>query len=161
MNTKIVVAAFFFTMPCCVRAPPDWYDKQDRSIRMPPFDSTTKIDLVVDGAALQAIRVAADDFAPPSSERQACTYTQAAQLYKVSRSGDIIFVEVSQDPMPVAGRDMRWTARPDTRSARMGASSAVCSLERAETPRGMTSPKTPVDLTSCCPSSLTVAPCST
>lgn len=74
---------------------------------MPPFDATTPVDLIVDGASLQALRVATGDFFPPSSKPQACADTLAAHKFKVSRRGDIIFVQISQDPEACGWRGFR------------------------------------------------------
>jgi hypothetical protein len=42
--------------------------------------------------------IAANNFAPPKPEAQACPFRQEAQRYRVIRQGDIIFVEVDFDP---------------------------------------------------------------
>lgn len=85
----------------CVRQAPSWYQQQDPGIEIPPLDSNTQI---VDGATLQALRLAADDFIPPSSDARACAATQASHLYRYMRRGDIIFVEIERDPAACGGQ---------------------------------------------------------
>lgn len=104
MKWTIAAAGFSIFPLYCAPKPPDWYSHQDRSIKMPRFDATTKIDLVIDGATLQAVRVAADDFLPPSSQTRQCSDGQVAHRYEVSRQGDIIFVRISEDPAACGGQ---------------------------------------------------------
>lgn len=110
MNPKIAAVALLVAPMLCVRKPPDWYAHQDRSIRVPAFDARTKLDTTIDGPTLQAIRLAAEDYAPPTSEPRACAHTQAAQLYKVSHQGDIIFVQVSRNPEACGGQGLALDA---------------------------------------------------
>ena len=95
---KLRLLAFLLVALSCARDFPDWYYHQDRTIKMPRFDGTTKIDAVVDGPMLQAMKVVEDDFLPPPSRRNKCSRTPAALLYKITRRGDIIFVEVDENP---------------------------------------------------------------
>lgn len=98
MKLKATSLLVWVLLLSCVRHGDDWWQHQDRSIKMPAFDASTKVDLVVDGATLQALRLAADDFLPPSSKLRSCSSTQAAHDYEVSREGDIIFVRISENP---------------------------------------------------------------
>jgi len=103
MKQRILATAFLLVPLSCARGFPDWYYHQDRTIKMPRFDGTTKIDGVVDGPTLQALRAVEDDFLPPPSKRYPCAYTPAALVYKVIRRGDVIFVEVDRNPEACGG----------------------------------------------------------
>lgn len=69
--------------------------EEDLSVRIPPFppDATT-----LDGPTLQAMRVAADDFASRPGPRVACEDSQFAYVFRAFRQGDIIFVRISHSP---------------------------------------------------------------
>lgn len=100
-KTSIIVLAIAW--PYCVKEPPDWYLHQDRSIKMPDFHDPAPA-YVVDGAELQAIRVATDDFLPASTAPTSCAYTQAAHLYQIIRRDDIIFVRITANPRACGGQ---------------------------------------------------------
>jgi hypothetical protein len=82
----------------CTHPRDDWRQHQDRSIKMPRFDASTKTEWVIDGVTLQALRIAADDFLPPSDQSRQCSDTQAAHDYEVIRDGDIIFIRIAENP---------------------------------------------------------------
>jgi hypothetical protein len=88
----------------CVPRQDDWRLHQDRTIKVPRFDGSTKIDLVIDGPVLQALRIAADDFLPPGRPPRACGDTQAAYVYEVSRDRDLIFIQIAENPRYCGGR---------------------------------------------------------
>jgi hypothetical protein len=78
--------------------------EEDRSIVFPEFfehfaqkvgESPGISEL--DGATLQAIRVAADDFLPVDTPEGACWQRRAAHRYRVIRREDIIFVRIDVD----------------------------------------------------------------
>lgn len=98
MRTKATSLLLWVVLLSCMRHGDDWWQHQDRSIKMPRFDASTRVDLVVDGATLQALRLAADDFLPPSTKPRPCSSTQTAHDYEVSREGDVIFVRISENP---------------------------------------------------------------
>jgi len=104
MKMNVTIAALTVLALSCVKRSPDWVARQDVSISLPRFDAATKVDTVLDGMTLQAIRVAAEDFAPATTEPKACASTQAAQTYKVIHRGEIIFVEISRNPEACGGQ---------------------------------------------------------
>lgn len=104
MSSKNAVAAVVIVLLCCGRALPDWYVHQDHTIKMPAFDANTKIDMTIDGTTLEALRIAAEDFAPRVAEPRACAHTQAGYLYRVIRQGEIIFVAIDRDPEACGGQ---------------------------------------------------------
>ncbi|WP_224364879.1 hypothetical protein [Hyalangium versicolor] len=65
---------------------------------MPEFGSAAKVDVLMDGATLRALQVAAEDFFPPSDKPLPCAQTQAAHDFEVVHEGDIIFVRISENP---------------------------------------------------------------
>jgi hypothetical protein len=74
----------------------------DTSIRFPDFSSQsplgvgeTGVPYQLDGVTLRAIMIAANDYLPPGTREYDCQDRQEAQLYRVIRQGDIIFVSVS------------------------------------------------------------------
>jgi hypothetical protein len=74
----------------------------DRSIRFPDFHDQFAVQVgessspyQLDGVMLRALMIAANDYIPPGTQEQDCLYRQEAQLYRVIRQGDIIFVSVS------------------------------------------------------------------
>jgi hypothetical protein len=52
----------------------------------------------LDGVMLRALKVAAEDFFPPTSEERPCWQKPEAHLYRVIRQADIIFVLIGPDP---------------------------------------------------------------
>jgi hypothetical protein len=74
----------------------------DTSIRFPEFSDQRPIAVgetdspyQLDGVTLRALMIAANDYIPLSTQGQDCLDRQDAQLYRVIRQGDIIFVSVS------------------------------------------------------------------
>jgi hypothetical protein len=74
----------------------------DRSIRFPDFHDQFAIQVgesnspyQLDGVMLRALMIAANDYLPPGTREYDCQDRQEAQLYRVIRQGDIIFVSVS------------------------------------------------------------------
>jgi len=72
------------------------------SIRFPDFSNRRPIGIgetdapyELDGVTLQAIMIAANDYLLPGTREYDCQDRQEAQLYRVIREGDIIFVSVS------------------------------------------------------------------
>ena len=103
MRKSNIAACVLFAAPlCCVRQPPEWYKHQDLSVKM-PCDGKPEVDMVVDGPTLRALRLAADDWMPPP-ESKYCEDTQAAHLFHVRHSGDIIYVDVVRDPAACGGQ---------------------------------------------------------
>ncbi len=98
MKPKAAAVLFWMVLLSCVHQQDDWRQHQDKSIRMPRFDASTKADLTLDGVTLQAIRIAADDFLPLSTKARSCDETQAAHDYEVRREGDVIFVRIAENP---------------------------------------------------------------
>lgn len=98
MKSKAATLLFWMVLLSCVHQQDDWRQHQDKSIRMPRFDASTKADLTLDGVTLQALRIAADDFLPLSAQTRTCAETQAAHDYEVRREGDIIFVRIAENP---------------------------------------------------------------
>jgi hypothetical protein len=74
----------------------------DRSIRFPDFHDQFAVQVgessspyQLDGVMLRALMIAANDYIPPGTQALDCDMRQEAQLYRVIRQGDIIFVSVS------------------------------------------------------------------
>jgi hypothetical protein len=66
--------------------------REDLSVRIPrEWPKTTNLD----GPTLQAIRVAADDWAPRAGPEVTCEDSQFAYVFEAFRQGDIIFVRIS------------------------------------------------------------------
>jgi hypothetical protein len=97
----LILCAMFLS---CVPRQDDWRRQQDRTLKVPRFDGTTKSALVIDGPVLQALRIAADDFLPPGRQPRGCEDTQAAYDYEVIREQDIIFVQIAENPRYCGGR---------------------------------------------------------
>ena len=79
--------------------------EEDTSVRFPDFRQHFATTLgeqgkpyELDGATLSAISIAANDFIPPGYKGRSCWDRQEAQLYRVIRQGDIIFVDISTNP---------------------------------------------------------------
>jgi hypothetical protein len=77
----------------------------DQSIIFPRFYDQPAIHVgagdkpyELDGVVLRALMIAANHFRPPSEEEQPCWARQEAQRYRVIRQGDIVFVDISEDP---------------------------------------------------------------
>lgn len=101
MKLQIAAVMSLVAALSCVRQAPSWYQQQDPGIEIPPFDGNAQI---IDGATLQALRLAADDFILSSADARACAATQASHLYRFMRRGDIIFVEIERDPAACGGQ---------------------------------------------------------
>lgn len=95
MKRFLMAATLIALSSECVR--PTWRSQQDSTVKMPRLDETTGA-LVVDGPVLQALRVAADDFLPPTYKPRACADTQTAFKYFASRRGNVIFVRIEENP---------------------------------------------------------------
>jgi hypothetical protein len=104
MKLRVISVLLWMVLLSCRHPQDDWHQHQDRSIKMPRFDASTRVDQIVDGPTLQALRIAADDFLPPSTKPRPCSETQAAHDYEVSREGDIIFVRISENPERCGGK---------------------------------------------------------
>lgn len=77
---------------------------EDNTIEFPQFYDTVAVDVGagggvfrLDGATLQAVRVAADDFLPLRRGRS-CQETQGAHRYRVIRRDHVVFVYIEVDP---------------------------------------------------------------
>lgn len=103
MTWKASIAVVAIAGLCCIKAPPAWYARQDRGVKMPDFHDPAP-DYVLDGAELQAIRIATDDFLPAAGSTKDCAFTEIAHLYKVIRRGDVIFVRISTNPDACGGQ---------------------------------------------------------
>jgi hypothetical protein len=92
------------TLSACLRSPHSSPVPvgNDTSIRFPDFSDRrpivvgeTGVPYQLDGVTLRAIMIAANDYLPPGTREYDCQDLQEAQLYRVIRQGDIIFVSVS------------------------------------------------------------------
>ncbi|MFL5346306.1 MAG: hypothetical protein ACJ8AT_16070 [Hyalangium sp.] len=79
--------------------------EEDTSIVFPKFYERFPITVgkqgqlyELDGVTLRAIAIAANDFIPPQSKERQCWDRQEAQLYRVIRQGDIVFVRIDGNP---------------------------------------------------------------
>lgn len=91
----------------CMRSPfpPQVPVGDDRSIRFPDFHNEFAVEVggtsgpyQLDGVTLRALMIAANDYIPPGTQEQECQFRQEAQLYRIIRQGDIIFVSISSNP---------------------------------------------------------------
>jgi hypothetical protein len=72
---------------------------EDTRVRIPMFDSGLQIDSEVDGYALQAMQIMADDLRLSRDPTTLpCADRQVAQTYRTRREGDIIFVRIDFKP---------------------------------------------------------------
>lgn len=78
--------------------------EEDRSIVFPQFFEEEAIEVgaggepyELDGEMLQALVIAANDFLPPGARNPPCSSRQEAQLYRVIRRGDIVFVYIHEN----------------------------------------------------------------
>jgi hypothetical protein len=106
MKTPILALVLAGTLSC-IRSPhtPRVAVENGPSIAFPPFFAYSSIEVgapgqayVLDGATLQAIRIAIDDFLPPGGKERPCWNRPETQRYRVIRQGDIIFVRIDEDP---------------------------------------------------------------
>jgi hypothetical protein len=72
-------------------------EHQDSSVRMLSYDSIMAGGYI-DGPALRALKVAADDFFPAWGPPRACIDTPEAYRYYSVRRGEIIYVAILLDP---------------------------------------------------------------
>jgi len=86
----------------CVRTLPSWYSHQDTGIQMPVFHEGEEQRL--DGLALQALRVAAEDFLPASREATSCAETLAAYEFQIIRRSELIFVRIAPNRTACGGQ---------------------------------------------------------
>jgi hypothetical protein len=77
---------------------------QDTSIVFPRFleEKSTTLgqpgeNYNLDGASLQALMVAVNDFFPPAPSHEACLSKPSAHRFLITRRGDIIFIEIYAD----------------------------------------------------------------
>ncbi len=92
----------------CVRAPtplPTRAEREDASVQIPSFHEQAAVEVgkpgefaALDGATLQALTVAANDFLLPESQARLCWQKRGAHRFKVLRQGDLVFVSVSLMP---------------------------------------------------------------
>lgn len=91
----------------CVRGPrsPAVLVEDDRSIVFPAFSDDSVIELqpaqrpyVLEGALLQALLIATNDFLPLVSKDVPCQDRPEAQRYLAMRRGDLFFIHISEDP---------------------------------------------------------------
>lgn len=86
----------------CVKKP-EFSHPSDSNITLPVFDIALRADTDVDGFALQAIRIAADDYLAPGAESRPCERRQASYGYRALRQGEIIFVRIDFKPENCGG----------------------------------------------------------
>ena len=91
----------------CVRAQPlsrpcSW---RNPSIVFPVFSEESVVEVqpsarpyVLEGALLQALSVATNDFLPQASKDVPCQDRPEAHRYRVLRQGDLFFIHISEDP---------------------------------------------------------------
>ena len=101
LKLQSAAALLLVAVLSCMRQTPDWYKHQEPGLEMPPFGGHAQ---VIDGATLQALRIAADDFIPPAARTRTCGESQASYLYRIVRQGNIIFVEIERDPTACGGQ---------------------------------------------------------
>ncbi|RKG98746.1 hypothetical protein D7V97_32595 [Corallococcus sp. CA053C] len=91
----------------CVRGPrpSPVLVEDDRSIAFPEFSDDSVVELqpeqrpyVLEGALLQALMIATNDFLPPPSKDVPCQDRPEAQRYLAMRRGDLFFIHISEDP---------------------------------------------------------------
>ncbi|WP_157775194.1 hypothetical protein [Melittangium boletus] len=68
------------------------------SVELPVFNYDLPLDTDLDGATLQAIRIAADNFLDADPKGKACAEKQSSYRYRAVRQGDIIFVRITYKP---------------------------------------------------------------
>jgi len=103
-NLPLVAAMMFMS---CLRSssPAPGMSQEDESVVFPEFFDRFPIVVgeqgqpyELDGVILRAIAIAANDFIPPFSKERQCWDRQEAQLYRVIRQGDIVFVRIDANP---------------------------------------------------------------
>ncbi|MFL5347957.1 MAG: hypothetical protein ACJ8AT_24460 [Hyalangium sp.] len=106
MKMRNIHLALAAALAGCLRNPsvPPVPVGDDRTIAFPQFFERAA-DAVgaegnlyeLDGMMLRAIMIAANDFLPPGGREMDCPNRQEAQLYRVIRQGDIVFVYIHED----------------------------------------------------------------
>jgi|GEM_PF-1982444 len=71
---------------------------QDMGVELPVFNYDLPLDTDLDGATLQAIRIAADDFLDADPNEKVCAQRQSSYRYRAIRREDIIFVRIDYKP---------------------------------------------------------------
>lgn len=84
-----------FGCDCAVTSGPS--GDYDSSLEVPLFNASDS-KVVTEGAVVQAIRVAADDFLGRDRADEACWDKRAAHTYQTIQRGDIIFVRIDYNP---------------------------------------------------------------
>jgi hypothetical protein len=105
--------------------------EDDRSIAFPRFFESVPTEVgardepyELDGEALRALVIASNDYIPPSAGGLPCHDRQEAQLYRLIRQGDIIFVYIYENhaycghPYPVRHSGAKYAISTDGRILR-------------------------------------------
>ncbi|MBZ4374697.1 hypothetical protein [Corallococcus sp. AS-1-6] len=84
--------------------------EDDRSISFPQFFEQAPIQVgtsgqpvVLDGAVLRALTLAADDALPPDRSDLRCIERRTAHVFRVIQRDDIVFVRIDVDPLACGG----------------------------------------------------------
>ncbi|RKG59950.1 hypothetical protein D7X30_13090 [Corallococcus sp. AB011P] len=84
--------------------------EDDRSIVFPQFFEQAPIQagasdqpVVLDGAVLCALTLAADDYLPPDRAEMPCTERRTSHVFRGIQSEDIVFVRIDLDPSACGG----------------------------------------------------------
>ncbi|MBN9685302.1 MULTISPECIES: hypothetical protein [unclassified Corallococcus] len=84
--------------------------EDDRSIVFPQFFEQAPLQVgtadqpvVLDGAVLRALTLAADDYLPPDRPDMPCTERRTSHVFRVIQSEDIVFVRIDVDPLACVG----------------------------------------------------------
>jgi hypothetical protein len=84
--------------------------EQDESIVFPeslgpaPVVGRPGQPYALEGATLQALMIAVNDFLPPTAKDTPCWSRREAYVYQVLRQADVIFIEIHADPAACEGR---------------------------------------------------------
>lgn len=106
MKTKTLSLVLAVIFAGCVRrpCPPPVPTENDTSIALPHFFGQPAVGVgaegqqyALDGAVLQALMIATNDYIPPGVEDRPCWGSPRAHRYRVIRKGDIIFVDIEED----------------------------------------------------------------
>ncbi|MBM7112003.1 hypothetical protein [Archangium primigenium] len=135
MNVKDIALASLLALTGCglfVRqGPPLIPLEDDPSVVFPPFFDRVPTEVgasggitLVDGEALRALQIAANDFLPPDSADVPCALKKEAQSYRILRQGDVFFISISENPAhcgresPALDSGARYAIRRDGRILR-------------------------------------------
>ncbi|QAT85545.1 putative lipoprotein [Corallococcus coralloides] len=84
--------------------------EDDRTIVFPQFFEQASIQVgtaeqpvVLDGAALRALTLAADDHLPPDRSETPCAERRTSHVFRVIQREDIVFVRIDVDPSACGG----------------------------------------------------------